>query len=300
MLPGGARKASVIQEASPVAERTPLEPTVILSPTGSVNTGPTMMAGVIRKSLTVTPERVQSSFPELDVESIDEITTILSRVVPETLTELDCIKFGSDALDQFGKTLRNYIDVSQSECMTAPPVHLIRMQSLLLEIGKNIDNRANVLWFRRNSLDESIDSAITEIKQITDILGAFLPQLYQQHNSIMQHESVVMTVSRLVSCYAASAEILAEEVGDRQKALLADVMISLTKAALHANEHIVVVRERRNFLNKLVQIIRDRILVAIPTWISTFNSIDKTNLNETQRFKLNQTLTDLATTIDPK
>lgn len=301
VLPSGglpAGQAGVTENPSNSAPA--LVPTKVVSSELVLSNGPTALNGVERKPLDVSSDQIRNTFPDLGSDVIEEVISLLAGTVPEAITEMHCLKWGETTLAQYGKALEMFLSLSQSSVLLAVPQHLLRLHELVEGVSKQLSPKSSAIWFKANRLIGAFDRGIDEIKQIIDLLVAMLSELYEVHAQLLKHEQCFNTISRKLTSETIAAGILASELPGNKKTMLADVSVSLSKASLHASEHVLVVRNKNDHVQTLIQIVRERVLVSLPAWISNFYTVGEGQLTETHRFALNQSLVEIASSLKLK
>lgn len=287
------RIPTAIKPADPATVKREDKPVVIEKP--SVIPG-----GVSRKGLEVTKEDLARSFPGTREEILAEAKKILSTVIMEILTEVNCRQWGIKQQERYGELVEETLRLTSSKEIKDSSRHVSRLYALLQELAitfREPEPQGFAFWKKRKNPLEVFDSNRTEIEQLSHILRQQLPAISELQAKLEDSSTEFKKLLQQLDAESIAARYLADLLttgNDSRQAFaqrLLDRSLSLSQTVAQIQQGIILRQTTTAEIGKLVSRIQEGVLVALPAWMEQVSVVQaKSALTETEMYTFQQGL----------
>jgi hypothetical protein len=257
------------------------------------------MHGSARKGLELSTEDIRTRFPGLDADLAEAVRHMLRQAVVQTLGLREAGSWGVAAQERHAGLVEQALQLGQDPQWMAAQHHLARLHDLLDELAQALQHQLHpgLLTRLRPSLPEVVGARQDEIALIRKALAGSADSLQAQSEALTALHGVLANVRREVSAGSIAASLLADALsssqGAERTALHARALL-LTQSSAHMDGTQTLLGCALQERQSLLVAIQAAVLVQLPAWLASVQSVSRETQNPTWLRTRRQELDALA------
>ena len=287
-------KPTAIGAPPPSAPPTPANP--------AYATHTTAVAGTVRKAIEVDQKALEQYFIGTPVDTIAQVRRILAGTILDTLTDVQCARWGEEEQKRYGDLTQKALDLVSADAIKDGSTHLARLFTLLKDIGDAFQQRSSQSFFSWGGTADPKDVFEQHQKELTQLwrlLDKLLPAIMDTEAKLtaltaeFEQLAPVLDAQSLAAQYL-SQVLLAKSDKDMTRQNLEGRGVSLMQTVAYIRQGIVLRGEQVKSLHQLVTRIQEGVHNALPAWIQMVTmTFQKPTRTETDVYTLRNGLDNI-------